>query len=141
MQAEWRFSLDYLSIFPKIIEPLQTSLSAVRIRHDSFNHLQKIFPFYTARHHVFGTGDRHPEGPSVKHLCVDDHSASLIVKQLDSVPALVHEDVYVSIRRISAYLVPHKTAQRMKTLSHICWLAVEPIAHFPPQTKHGWMTL
>lgn len=25
----------------------------------------------------------------------------------------------------------NKTAQRMKALSHICWLAVEPIAHFP----------
>ena len=59
---------------------------------------------------VFRTGNGHPEGPSVKHLCVDDHSASLKVKQLDSVPALVYEDVYVSIHRIFAYLVPQKTA-------------------------------
>ena len=64
----------------------------------------------------------------------------LQVKQLDSVPALVHEDVYVSIHRISAYFVPDKTAQHMKTLSHICWLAVEPIAKSSFQVKHEWMT-
>lgn len=63
------------------------------------------------------------------------------MKQLDPAPALVHEDVNVTIHWVSAYLVPHQAAQRVEALTHICWLAVEPVAHPTFQAKHGWMTL
>ena len=56
------------------------------------------FPFDTACHHVFRPGDGHPERSSIQHLCVDDHSACLIVEKFDPVASLVHEDVYVLFR-------------------------------------------
>ncbi len=141
MQAKWRFSLSFLSVFPKIFKPFQAGLTAIRISHDSFDHFEQIFPLYATRHHVSRAGNGHPESPSIQHLCVDHHTAGLIMKQLDPVPALVHEDVNITIHRVSAYLVPHQTAQRVEALPHIRRLAVEPVAHPAFQAKHGWMTL
>ena len=131
----------FSSVFPKIFKPFQTGLTAVRIRHDPLHHSVQIFPPHAARHNVFRAGNGHPEGPPVKHLRVYDHPAGLIMEQLDPVPASVHEDVHVSVHRVTADLVPHQSAQRVEALPHVCRLAVEPVAHPAFQTKHGWTTL
>ena len=59
------------------------------------------------------------------------------MKEFDPVPAFVHEDVYVSIRRVPSNLVPYQTAQCMKALSHIRWIALKLAMQLASQTKHG----
>ena len=63
------------------------------------------------------------------------------MKKFDSVPALVHEDVDISVHRVPSKAVPYQTAQRMEALSHIRRLAVKPVMQLASQTKHGSMTL
>ncbi len=141
MQAQGRFSFDFSSVFPKVSQPFQAGLAAVRIRHDSLHHLEKILPSYAARDDVFRPGYRHPERSAVQHLRVDDHTSRLVVKQLDTVAPLVHEHVHVTVHRVAADLVPDQTAQRMEALPHVSRLAVEPVAQPAVQVKHGWTTL
>lgn len=63
------------------------------------------------------------------------------MQKIDSVPAFVHEDVYVTVHRITDDLVPHQVAQLMKVLPHVRRLALQLVTETPLQDKHGRMTL
>ena len=50
-------------------------------------------------------------------------------------------EIMVEISVVSLESECVSSAQSMKALSHIGWLAVEPIAKSTFQVKHEWMTL
>lgn len=58
------------------------------------------------------------------------------MKKFDAVAGLVDENEDIAIAHIEPHVVCHKTAQRVITLAHIGWLAVEQVAHAVIQTKH-----
>ncbi len=131
----------FFSVSELIFQALQTGLTAVRIRHYPFCQPAQIRPAYGHRHAVAANRDRHPECAPIQGFRIDDHASGLIVKELDAIPALVHEDVHVPVHRIVTYSVPDKSGEGVEALAHIGGLAVEPIPHPLVQTKHGRRTL
>ena len=131
----------YFSVSEPVFQAFQTGLPAVRIRHDSLSQLAQIRPIYVHRHTVAINRNRHPEGASVQGFRIDDHTSRLVMKQLDAIPALVHEDVNIAVHRVATYFVPDKPGKGVEALAHIGRLTVEPIPHSLFQTKHGWRML
>lgn len=117
------------SVSEPAFQAFQTSLPAIRIRHDSLCQLAQIRPTYVHCHAVAIDLDRHPEGSSVQGFRIDDHTTRLVMKQFDAITAFVHEDVHITVHRVVTYFVPDKPGEGIEALSHIGRLAVEPVPH------------
>lgn len=62
------------------------------------------------------------------------------LNELDAVPVLVDEDVYIAIAEITVKDVGHYAAKIMITLSHVGRLIVRQIPNTVVQAKHGRWT-
>lgn len=64
------------------------------------------------------------------------------MKQFDSIPGTVHEDIDISVARITSKYIGHDAAEGVITLSHVGGLVVQHIPHVVVQTEHiqaPWM--
>lgn len=70
--------------FPKSLQSLslQSGLSAVGVRHDSFYYFPELFPQYRPCNCSSRFACRYCECSPVKHLRVDDHPSFFIVQKL-----------------------------------------------------------
>lgn len=122
--------------FPKSLQSLQSGLSAVGVRHDSFYYFPELFPQYRPCNCSSRFACRYCECSPVKHLRVDDHPSFFIVQKLHPVPSSVDEDIHVSVSRICTHSIIHYSTQCVEAFTHVRRFAIQPVALFCPKTKH-----
>lgn len=70
-----------------------------------------LTPFYPPADGILLHAGGHAEGPGFKKLAVQDQTARLPMQKLDPVPGLVHEDIDITVARVTSQLLvtnPHR---------------------------------
>ena len=114
--------------------------AAVRLFDYALDYHDQFAPFYSTADGILLQTGGHAEGSGFKTLAVQHKTARLPVKKLYPVPRLVHEDIDITVARVTTQFIRHYSAQRVVALPHVGRPVVQPVPHAVIQAKHGSTT-
>ena len=119
---------------------LESLPAAVRLFDYALYYHDLFSPFYPPADGILLQAGGLAEGPGFKKLAVQDQTTRLPVKKLYPVPGLIHEDIDITVARVTTQFIRHYSAQRVVALPHVGRPVVQPVPHAVIQAKHGSMT-